>query len=283
MNTRPSLDGVLRGLKDLATFPDLYHRLEQVMSNPTSSLDDMAAVVEQDVAVASKLLRLANSSFYSFPSRIQSVGRAITIIGTKQLRDLVLATLVIKRFDGIPTDMVDMEGFWRHSIGCAIIARVIAIFRREANVERFYVSGLLHDLGRLVMLLQVQEPMREVFKQRQQEQSLLFQTEAAMLGFDHAVLGAELLRSWQLPKVFEEAVKYHHAPLMAGGYPVEAAVVHAADSIAHAMQLGTSGEKYVPPIDPKAWERIGLSESMLAQVVAFTDQQYHQAVEIFLR
>jgi HD-like signal output (HDOD) protein len=175
-----------------------------------------------------------------------------------------------------------MDSFWRHSIACAIICRAIATFRREPNVERFYVSGLLHDVGRLVIFMHLEDKVTLLLKRRDELTELLFKVEQQILGFDHAGLGGSLMAAWQLPPVFEEAVRWHHAPEEAVNYPIEAAVVHVADSIANALRMGTSGERYVPPIDPAAWSRLALPESSLEQIIQYTEQHYRQAVDVFL-
>ena len=266
----------------LATLPDIYHRIEETVNDPTSSFDAMARIIEQDAALTVQILKVANSSLYAFPYKIQSVSRAISIIGTQQLRDLVLAATVIRFFNQVPVGTVNMEGFWRHSIACAIICRAIATFRREPNVERFYVSGLLHDVGRLVMFMHLEEQVTPLLRRRDESGDLLFRVEHELLGFDHAGLGGSLLAAWQLPPVFEEAVRCHHTPTEAVNYPIECAVVHVADSIANALRMGTSGERYVPPIDPGAWSRLALPESALDQIIEYTEQHYQQAVDVFL-
>lgn len=266
----------------LATLPDIYLRIEEKVNDPTSSFDAMARIIEQDAALTVKVLRVANSSLYAFPYKIQSVSRALSIIGTQQLRDLVLAATIIRFFRNVPLGSVNMESFWRHSIACALICRAIATFRREPNVERFYVSGLLHDVGRLVIFMHLEEKVSLLLKRRDEAGDLLFRVEQHILGYDHAGVGGSLMAAWQLPSVFEETVRYHHAPQEAFNYPIETAVVHVADSIANALRMGTSGERYVPPIDPVAWNRLALPESSVAQIIEYTEQHYRQAVDVFL-
>ncbi|MGM0678079.1 MAG: HDOD domain-containing protein [Pseudomonadota bacterium] len=276
------LDDILARDPNLGTLSDVYHRIESAINDPNSSFEAMASVIESDTALAAKVLRIANSSLYALPGGIHSIQRAISIIGTQQLRDLTLAATVIRHFEGMPITGIDLESFWRHSIGCALLARSLASFRREANVERFYVAGLLHDIGRLVMYMHMPDAMAQVLEAREHSQDLLFREEQRELGFHHAQLGGELLERWQLPAALHEPVRCHHDPNEAQRYPVETAVVHAADSMANALRMGSSGERMVPPIDEQAWARIALSETLLEQVSAYTEQHYAQAVEVFL-
>ncbi|EHQ51661.1 MULTISPECIES: HDOD domain-containing protein [Ectothiorhodospira] len=279
--TTSIIQDILADNPELGTLPSVFHRVEAAVNDPTSSFEAMSRAIETDSALTAKLLRIANSSLYNFPGQISSIDRAISIIGTQQLRDLVLAATIIRYFNRLPVAGVDMESFWRHSIVTALLARSLAGARREANVERFYVAGLLHDIGRLLMFMHMTETSARVLAHRDAHQCLLFQAEQAILGMDHAELGGDLLQAWNLPQAFEEPVRYHHTPGLAAQYPIETAVVHVADSIANALRLGTSGERYVPPIDDEAWIRIALSETMLEQVITHTDMHYQQVVDVF--
>ena len=225
----------------ITSLPAIYQRLDEAINDPYSDLSRIAAILSEDSSLSARLLRLANSAMYSFPSRVETVSRAVTIIGTKQLRDLVLATCVIEQFRDIPQQLVDMESFWRHSIATGIAARVIATYRREANVERYYVLGLLHDIGRLVMYLQIPQQASQALELSASSQIPLYQAERQLLDFDHAAVGSILLKKWKLPGSLQEGVGYHHKPQLSSRYPEDAATVHIADIVANAFKLGSSG------------------------------------------
>ena len=229
--------------------------------------------------MTARLLKIVNSAFYSFPNKIETISRAVTIVGTQQLRDLALATSVMKLFQGIPADLMNMEAFWRHSIACGVTARVLATYRREANVERFFVSGILHDIGRLVLCMKSPDWMRAALDRCQSQRELLYRVEYEELGFDHASVGRYLLQNWKLPASLEETVAFHHNPDAATRYPVETAVIHVADIISHAMELGRSGELFVPPLNEQAWDRIHVAPNQLAGILEQVDRQYREAVE----
>ncbi len=137
----------------LASLPSIYLRLTEVTTDGRSTSTDVARVIQEDPSLSARLLRLVNSAFYGFPSRVDTITQAINLVGTNQVMELALASSVLRAFEGIPRDRVDMDGFWRHSIGTAIAARAIALRRRVASAERYFVAGLLHDVGRLVLFL----------------------------------------------------------------------------------------------------------------------------------
>ena len=125
---------LLKGVVSVSSLPGVYLRLSNVVGDPRSSASDVGRVIADDPGLTARLLRLVNSAMYGFPSKIETVSRAISIVGTQQLQDLALATSVIRLFANMPQELVTMESFWRHSVACGVAARALAGRRREPNV-----------------------------------------------------------------------------------------------------------------------------------------------------
>lgn len=265
------------------SLPLVYEELNQAINDPSSSSSTIGDIISKDMGLAARLLRIANSALYSFPSRIDTVSQAIIVIGIQQLRDLTLGTSVIELFEGISIDLVNMDSFWRHSIACGICARVLATYRREANVERFFVTGLLHDIGRLVMYMKLPDHARNALVRCKSSGELLYKVERELMECDHSDIGGALLQFWKLPTNLVEGIAHHHSPLSASRYPVEAALVHVADIIANAMQIGSTGERFVPPLVGEAWQRTGLSESVMVPTLQEVDRQIADTIEMLLK
>ena len=273
---------IVRETHSLSSLPTVYYQLVEAIEKPTSSNRDIERILHSDSGLAARLLRIANCALYAFPSKIDTIGRAITVIGTAQLRELTLAASVIKMFDDIPNDVVNMQSFWTHSIACGICARALAGYRREPNTERLFVAGLLHDIGRVLMFSKIPQQAGEAMQQAAHTGELLFKVERELIGFDHAAVGYALLHQWKLPPQIVNAVHYHHRPAL-NNLNCDAAIVHLADIITNAMQLGSSGEKNVPPLDSKAWDQIGLSPSILVPVTEQLMRQCDETIHTMLR
>ncbi len=273
---------LLRGYVEVSSLPTIHIRLEEAINNPKKSMSDIAKVIREDPGLTARLLRIVNSAFYNFPSRVETISQAVTIVGTQQLSALALATSVMNMFKGIQSTLVSMDSFWRHSIACGLAARVLATMRRDNNAERFLVAGMLHDIGRLILYTKLTDKSQEILNTARQQPQLLYETERDALGFTHAVVGGLLLQSWKLPTSLEEIVMYHHNPMSATRFPMETAIVHVSDIIVHSMQLGTSGERYIPPLDPAAWEKLNLHPSVLASVEEQVDRQYQDALQTMM-
>ena len=135
-------------------------RAIDLINDPDASAAEIGDVISEDPALTARLLKIVNSAFYGFPSRIETVSRAITIVGTLELLDLILAASVVKAFSGIPSELVDMDQFWEHSLYTGVTARVLAGRHRAPDTERYFVAGLLHDIGALVLYRQLPRQSR---------------------------------------------------------------------------------------------------------------------------
>jgi HD-like signal output (HDOD) protein len=263
---------------EVSSLPAVFFRLNDAINSPRASVPDISRIIAEDPGLTARLLRLVNSPLYGFPGKIETISRAVVIVGTQQLRDLALATSVMKLFDKIPRDLISMQSFWAHSVACGLAARILASHRRDPNLERFFVAGILHDIGKLVLCSQSPELVREALGAAAAPGKLLHASENDILGFDHAFIGRLLIRTWKLPANLEEAAGCHHAPANAARFPVEAAVVHVADILAHALQFGASGQQGVPPLEAGAWELLGVPTSVLGPTLDQMDRQFNDVL-----
>jgi putative nucleotidyltransferase with HDIG domain len=262
--------------------PEVFMRLNAVVNSLRSSVSEIGDIISEDQGLTVRILKMANSPLYGFPSKIETISKAVLIIGTKQIRDLTLATSVVRLFKGIPEDLINMETFWRHSVACGVIARIIAGYRRESNVETFFTAGILHDIGRLIMFIKMPAECRNMLSQIARRPQLLYMAEREQLGYNHTDVGGLLLKEWKLPENLTEAIAYHHSPDKTLKYPVEAATIHIADILAHAMQVGNSGERYIPRLSEEAWARLSLQTSMLPFIFKQGLQHVDIAMQIIL-
>jgi len=266
------------GDAQVPSLPIIYRRINDAVNNPRCSTSDISAIIGDDPGLTSRLLRLVNSAFYGYPSGIGTISRALLIVGTHQLRDLALGTSIIELFKGISRTLVDMESFCRHSIACGLAAKILGTYcRTQSNVESFFVAGLIHDIGRLIIYKKKPESSGKALALARDRGELLHKSERAVFGFNHTDVGRLFIRRWNLPPSLEEVVAYHHNPASAVFYPMESAVIHVADIIANGMQLGSSGECLVPPLNERAWELLGLRVSVLSPVM---DQLERETAEI---
>ncbi len=275
----PSLDSIVNNASTIYSLPLIHERLTQAINNPRASISDITLIISEDQGLCFRILKLANSPMFGYHKNIDTITKAATIIGTQQLRDLSMAVSVINVFKDIPEDILNMTAFWRHSISTGIMARIIASHRRETNVERFFVAGIMHDIGQLIMSTSMPVLLREMIERCNESDRFLFQLQRSELGFDHADVGGELLKKWKIPVIISEPVACHHDPARAAVYPQEAALLHIADLFAHAIQAGTSGESCVPVLNEAAWDCLNIPESAIAGIIQQADEQIEKTLE----
>jgi HD-like signal output (HDOD) protein len=264
----------------LPEIPSIVFELKEVIANPLFSAEHIARVVSKSPSLTAVLLKIVNSSFYALPSKISTVSHAVSLIGTQEISVLALGISVLSIFENIPKKTIDMHSFLRHSLFCGLLSRVFAAYKNVAQTEQLFISGLLHDLGRLILYIYFPDASRNVLARSRSRNKLLYKEEKDYLGCDHAQLGMQLIKQWKLPLILDNTVLYHHKPSEAP-QSVPATIVHLADIIANSLGIGSSGEKFMPPLDCNAWENLELSPSSFETIIGQAIHQF-QALESIL-
>ena len=207
MTTPQSL---VESVMQLISLPEIYLRLQRVIDDPDHSREQVAEVIAYDPALSLRVLRIANSSYYSFPREIETVAAAVSIIGELDLRNLVLATTVVGSMDALGHQGVNIDEFWLHSLRCGIGARLVARAVGGCNPEVLFLAGILHDLGILVIYQHNASLAAAIARHIEEQHQLRDQAERELLGFDHAEVGALLIDAWGLPRELIEPIRCHH-------------------------------------------------------------------------
>jgi HD-like signal output (HDOD) protein len=265
----------------LAAFPDIYFKIRRALDSTSSTGEHIARVVSKDTSLTAKLLRLVNSPVYGFSVPIESITRAISLIGANGLSNLALGISALQAFKDIPAELIDMKAFWTHSIAVGSIARNIAGRIPGLPGERFFVGGMLHDIGRLLLFKNL--PSRSTVAHARSRTAFLplLETEREVLGFDHALVGSLLLKKWNLPSTLETLVHFHHDPAN-GPNRVEATVIHVADFIANGLQLSQGGSLVVPSLQRSSLEILGLEPGELEGIAAQAEAEIQEIMQAFL-
>lgn len=274
-----SIEEIVQDVTTIHSLPLFYSRLDETINHPRSSISDIGKVISEDQGLTARILKLANSPLFGYFSKIETISQAVTIIGIQQVRDLALALSVMDVFTGIPEELINMEQFWRHSVATGLTARLIATNQREANLERFFVAGILHDVGRLILFIRLPELCREMLEECTLNNRLLYHVERERLQFDHADIGGNLLRKWKIPPGVAEPVECHHRSHLAELYPRETCLLHLADIFAHALELGSSGGMFVPQLDDRIWAGLNLSPLLFSSLIKQIDKTFAETVQ----
>ena len=252
------------------------------MDSSEYSAGRLGEIICQDTDLSARLLRLVNSSFFGLRAPVDSISRAVALVGTKELRNLVLATSAVKLFTGIPADLVDMGEFWRHSITTGVIAQTLATRCNVLHSERLFVMGVLHDIGRLVIYLSLPDQARDILLITGGDDWLLPDTEQDMLGFTHMEVGEQLLRYWGLPDGLIAVIGAHHCPDTAGDYQLDASLVHIAIALSNGEMNGLCVDEILSSIHPSVWTLTGLDTHDVERMIDEIPDKVAEVMAIIL-
>lgn len=267
--------------KGLASFPDIYFRINKALEDPASTAHRLAEVISMDPSISAKLLTLVNSPFYGFSQRIDSLSRGVAMVGARELSQLALGVAVMDLFTGIPDGIITVRGFWQHCIACGVLARILATHLPGIQQERCFVMGLLHDIGRLVMLKLAPQEIAWAINESRRRAIPLYEAEQLVFGFNHADVGGALFQRWNLPDELRLAVEEHHAsrrPTMQ-----ESSICALADALAVGMGHGVNGTVNVPPLPDHVWAALGLPESVIEATMMAAARQIDDILTVFLK
>ncbi|MGI5309855.1 HDOD domain-containing protein [Rheinheimera sp. WS51] len=254
---------------DLLALPESCIRLRELMDSKTASLDDIAEVISLDPILTAKLLKLANSALYNFSFQVPSINKALLVVGQNQVYNLALSIGVAAAYCKLDTSVIDLERFWEQSVNAALIGKYLADCCGVKPSESFYVAGLLHNIGELVVLQN--DPELAFRCQAYDSETLPWKLQHDELGFTYAECGAELLNIWQLPDIIVEpialqnSVKFDHNRL-------PQLIIHLAVKLALANQ---HPELYQTKhlIDPLVLELLNLSQSDVLKAIDFCNTE----------
>lgn len=273
---------VVAEAKDLFSLPDICFQLNEMIHDSRYSLADIGNVISKDPALSARLLRIVNSSYYGFPAKVDTISRAMIIVGVDDLYNLVIATCVVDRFAKIPVDLVDMTSFWLRSVHCGVLSKLLAVECGAPNVERMFLSGLLHDIGSLVMYQLMPEKATRVLYLIKHDRRLLPDVELEMLGFTHADVGRELMQLWGFPESLYETVGCYRNPDAASTYAFDAHLLHLASALVDDKEFGRPIENTLVDIPDKRLEYLRLSRGRIEPIMEQAEYEFHDVFEQLL-
>ena len=250
-------------VQQLPSLPTVVLKVLQSFQQETPDIDQLVAEIGQDQALATRVLRLANSPFYGLQTKVGTLHDAMTVLGFRNVRAAVAGVAVMRCFAHNQYPGFDVAAFWTHCTAVAIAARAVAQLSRQPE-ELAFTAGLVHDIGALALLTGFPVEMAEVLAYAKEHDCMLREAERDVLGVDHAAVGEALLRHWHFPDAICLAVLGHHYSDEVGGL---ADVVHVADAVVHVMAAVEGQEGLVPHLSDVAFNRLDLSVGKIKQVM----------------
>ncbi len=260
------LKNIMARVNDFPTLPTIYTALTAAMANPMCSASDIADVISQDQSSAVKVLKVSNSAIYGNLRKVTSIQDAIFIIGTKEIKAIVLALAIMKLFSGAK----EMEGLkpsdlWEYSFGVGSISRNIAKELGLPNPEDLFVAGIIHGIGKLFFLIGVPELYSKVVVAGKMKKMKLRDVEKAVLGITHSLIAQLLAEKWKLPKDFCTMFEYQYSGLPDGKFHSYSTIVHLAMVSASMLRIGDSATDLIPTLNKDIWKQMDIDKKFFTK------------------
>jgi putative nucleotidyltransferase with HDIG domain len=256
---------LIEQMTNLPSPPFVIARVLQITSGEDDSAEALASAIEADHGFTATVLRVSNSAFFGMSQRIYTVRDAIMLIGFDAVRSLAIAAAAVR---GVWVDdtLFNRRQFWIHSLSCGLFAQMVAKRLQHSKPDAVFTLGVLHDIGRVIMLQSIPDGYRTVIQQVQQKRSYLWQAERDILGFHHGEIGARLAQKWNMPEGYSDAIEYHHDPDASPQESRLARILCLADALSHSSNPADGANRLIQPLYKAMWEPLGFDESAVRDV-----------------
>ena len=221
----PDIEKELHEVTDLISLPEIYLKVRRLLDDEDADIEDFAEVVVVDPNLSARLLRVVNSAYYGFPEPVESLSRALNLVGLDRLHTMVLGVSAVSSLD-LPNDILPLKPFWHGSLYCGVLTRLMADRLKLERSDRLFVAGLLHDIGSLVLCAKFPDHAREAIRLSVQSHQPVHVIQREMLDHHYGDIGAMLMFNWNLSRELQTLVRFQPEPEAAPALQVETALLH---------------------------------------------------------
>ena len=269
---------ILKSLGDLPPMHEVVTKAQEIMADPNSNVEDLAAIIETDQSIVVKILKLINSAYYGLGRDVSSINQACNLLGFRALRELIVAVGVSnvlgRKLKGYGFESGEL---WLHSIATGFCSRILAEKKNRELASDAYTGGLLHDVGKIILDLYVLERKAAFDDFMKDETRMVLDAEKAILGFDHAEIASDICRKWHIPENVTIAIQYHHYPSLSKGSEL-AHIVHAADYLVRLSGLGYEDDDLMYELEEGAREFLSFKQENFS-AITFQVLEYVQKLQ----
>ncbi len=271
-----AVEKALKNIEELPTLPGIYTRLIDMIADPHSSSKDAANLISVDQAASLKILKAANSPLYGTRGKIDTLYRAVSLIGLEETRNLIFAMSVINLFENDRTIAeINPLILWKHSIAVGSIARIIAEKLNFSSIEDYFLAGILHDIGKLFFFKFMPLEYAAAMRYMNEIGCYPYEAETEKIGINHTEIGELIAEKWNLPENIRNVTRYHENGLVEGGFEKTTAVIHIANVASHMLLFSeTNGMGLIPEPNINVWELLGLPDNLFDEIEQIVFESY---------
>lgn len=270
-------------IEEVPTLPTIYSVLSDTLVSPNANAADIAHLIASDQSASFKVLKVVNSPIYHLSSRVESISLAVLHLGFNEVRNIILALSVINLFSKkkLITSFRPVD-FWKHSIGVGVVTRYIGNALQVPRPENYFLSGIMHDIGKLVLFENFSDQYENVLQYAEDRKCLIIDAEREMLGIDHTAAGAILAEKWKLPESVCRVIRGHHDCSFNEEKDILIAATHISDVTARILEFGYAGDDFVHKPNPKAWELLKLPNHFFTKSLDVLTASFDETVNSIL-
>lgn len=266
---RRNVEEIVKSIEKMPSLSPTVAKIVEIANSPTSSPKDLNIVISMDPVLTARLLKLVNSAYFGLSTQVTNILRAIILLGLNTIKNLALSTAVLSQQTKKKVQTgLDMNAFWKHSLGAAVVSKLIARRRGvdEKVLEEFFIAGLLHDIGKIVLEEHFGEELKSLVKLKNARGCSMLEAEREVLGVDHAAIGKWLGDKWLLSPALKSGIEFHHRPLETPEHADLVATVFLANEIAKTQALGYSGEDELTPVPDQVFATLNLTPGAVLEL-----------------
>lgn len=276
------IEDIVGQIKKLPTLPSIANKVNNLIQDPTCTAIKLAEVLNKDQSLTTRVLRLVNSAFYSLSAEVSNVRHAIALLGFKTISQMVISICVFDVFKGKYADDFDRKGFWKHSIACAVLSKLIGEKCGYGKGDDCFTAGLLHDVGKVVLDQYLHDRMLEVLKRTREKDISFVDAEQEVMGCNHTDIGGQVMTSWNIPVPVVVAVKHHHQKVedrngsdFAQDLIVD--IVRLSDVICKCKHIGYNGDTVETELTDDLWERLSMESGAIEKIIETSKEEIDKA------
>lgn len=255
-------------ISGLPTLPTVVSKMIELVDDPRTHTRTLAKLIANDQSLTARILKLANSAYYGFSREISTVDTAIVVMGFHAVKEMGLSLSVFDTFKNMSNEgNFDVYRYWEHGVGVGVAARSLARKYGTTDAGEMFVAGLLHDIGKMILIQYMADDFRDVEEYMVQRGVSYFDAEAAVLGITHGEIGALIAERWHLPQIITQCIRYHHIPFDAPeAFQKDCAIVNCADLMCHRVSIGLENHRSDTEFEASVLALLG------TQASEFTDE-----------
>lgn len=278
------VDKVKDSIDRMPTLSPVIHKINEVANNVKSSAQELTDVIQLDPVLTAKVIRMVNSAYFGLSQEIKSLKQAVVMLGINTIKNVALSSALLGQITLKGNTSLNEQDFWKHSLGVGVASKMIARARGidDSLVEEYFIAGLIHDIGKVLINNFFPEQMAVILEQLAQKGAPILEVEKKVLGLTHEEIGIAIGKKWRFSNSFLYAVGRHHQPLIEGPAAPYSMVTCIADTFVKVLKLGFSGNSRFDPIPEEVWQNLGLNEERVFEILAGINEEIDKAV-VFLK